>query len=305
MTGQKDVVGGYRFANTMCFDLRSARGGEPYRIFISPPSGEMPASGWPILYMTDGNACFPLAAAAHHIQAPYPGGTNITQGIIVAIGYPTDEMFHPLRRSWDLSPPPGRTYPPFETGGPDVRTGGAGNFLDFIESELKPHIAGMFPVDIDRESLFGHSFGGLFALYTLFSRPRCFSRYIAASPSIFWENCQVLELENRFLTTFLSDARVSLHLSAGEYEGQYLAPFQVDAEDAAQRLKQKEEARTLGRVIELTERLSANAPAGLEVDHEVFAGENHMSVLPVAINRAIQLAFARHHSKTRSISSAL
>lgn len=283
---------GFRFANTLSFDLRPARGGEPYRIFVSPPCGDMPEKGWPILYLLDGNACFPLAVAAHRIQAPYPGGTNIAQGIIVAIGYPTDDAFHPLRRSWDLSPAPGKTYPPFTAGGAAVRTGGAADFLDFIDNELKPHIAGMFPVDVDRQGLFGHSFGGLFALYALFSRPKGFSHFIAASPSIFWEECRVLDLEKRFLETLPAGARVRLHLSAGEYEGEDLAPFQLDAEDASARLKQKKESRTVGYMTELAARLAGAARTGMVVDHEIFAGENHMSVLPVAIGRALQLCFA-------------
>lgn len=291
MTDCIDVADGYRFANTISLDLRPARGGEPYRIFIAPPSGDMPASGWPILYLLDGNACFPLAVAAHRIQAPYPGGSNIAQGIIVGIGYPTEDLFHPLRRSWDLSPPPGRNYPPFETGSAVVRTGGAEEFLEFIETELNPHIAKMFPVDADRQSLFGHSFGGLFALYTLFSRPKTFSRYVAASPSIFWEGCRVLDLENQFLASFPSGEVVKLHLSAGEYEGEELAPFQIDAEDASARLKQKKEARTFGHVQELAARLSIAAPTGMHVEHEIFKGENHMSALPLAIARAIRLCF--------------
>ncbi|MDP9840684.1 putative alpha/beta superfamily hydrolase [Neorhizobium huautlense] len=291
MTEDIDVSNGFRLTNTISFDLRPARGGEPYRIFIAPPSGDMPASGWPILYLLDGNACFPLAVAAHRIQAPYPGGTNIAQGIIVGIGYPTEDLFHPLRRSWDLSPPPGRTYPPFETGGPPVRTGGAEEFLEFIETELKPHITKVFPVDADRQSLFGHSFGGLFALYTLFSRARSFSRYIAASPSIFWEGCRVLDLENQFLANVPTGKEVKLHLCAGEHEGEELAPFQIDAEDASARLKQKKEARTLVHVNGLAARLSIAAPPGMHVEHEIFTGENHMSALPIAIARAIRLCF--------------
>ena len=41
----------------------------------------------------------------------------------------------------------------------------------------------------------------------------------------------------------------------------------------------------------LTERLNGMARPGLRATFELFASENHMSVLPVAVNRAVQSAF--------------
>src|SRR3546814_8321170 len=52
--------------------------------------------------------------------------------------------------------------------------------------ELKPLIAQRYPVDARRQTLFGHSYGGLFTLYTLFTKPQAFQGYVAASPSIWW-----------------------------------------------------------------------------------------------------------------------
>lgn len=49
-------------------------------------------------------------------------------------------------------------------------------------------VEAVLPIDPDRQSLFGHSFGGLFVLYSLFTRPSAFTTWIAASPSIYWEN---------------------------------------------------------------------------------------------------------------------
>lgn len=72
----------------------------------------MPKAGWPALFMTDGNAVIATAIDAMRAQAPYPSGTNLDQGALVAIGYPTEDAYDPFRRSWDLGPPPGATYPP-------------------------------------------------------------------------------------------------------------------------------------------------------------------------------------------------
>lgn len=286
------VSSGYCMPKTLCFDMTPSHGGQPYRIFVASPLGDAPEDGWPILYLTDGNACFPFAATAHGIQAAYPSGTNIGHGVIVAIGYPHDGHYDPLRRSWDLSPPPGQTYPPFAVGAPDVVTGGAGQFLDFIEAELKPHIASLFPIDRNRQTLFGHSFGGLFTLYSLFSRPRSFDRYIAVSPAIFWEECCILTFEQQYIDSCSPPGRCFLHLSAGQYEGDMLAPFQEHANDATTRRERSKLIRTASYAEEMAERLTIRAPGQIKTAFETFAGENHMSVLPVSIGRALQIAFA-------------
>ncbi|MBY5441738.1 alpha/beta hydrolase, partial [Rhizobium leguminosarum] len=133
----------YSMPGTCFFDLAPAAGGEPYRIFLSIPAERPPMGGWPLLVLTDGNATFPFAVASLVTQAPYPTGTNVGWGVIAAIGYPSDEPYDPLRRSWDLGPPPVKSYPPFVEGGPPVVIGGTGKLLDFIENELIPRIAEM------------------------------------------------------------------------------------------------------------------------------------------------------------------
>ncbi|MDQ0467880.1 alpha/beta hydrolase [Labrys wisconsinensis] len=275
-------------AGTTRHDIAPASGGEPYRVFVHAPTGPAPAQGWPVLYMTDGNAVIATAVDALSVQASYPTGTNVAPGVIVAIGYPVDGPYDPLRRSCDLGPPPGQAYPPFHAGGPPVRTGGAEAFLSFIETELKPWVESRLPIDRERQALFGHSFGGLFALYALFTRPRAFRRWIAASPAIYWEDTLIGRYRRAFAPPEGLDAQVLL--SAGEYEGDRLAPFQEAAPDAAERLKQKALIRTEGLAREMAADLAAIP--GIRAGFELHPRETHMSVLPVAVNRAVQTAFA-------------
>ncbi|AZO64506.1 MULTISPECIES: alpha/beta hydrolase [unclassified Mesorhizobium] len=279
-------------ADTTVHDLAPAHGSDPYRIFLHVPAKPEPRAGWPVLYMTDGNAVIATAVDAMRAQAGYPLGTNVEEGIIVAIGYPVAGAYDPLRRSWDLGPPPGEIYPPFHDGGPEVRTGGAEEFLAFIEDELKPWVANRTRIDSGRQALYGHSFGGLFALYTLFTRPLAFQTWIAASPAIYWED----RLIDRFLQAFeaaVPDGLMTqVMLSAGEYETEKLAPFQIGAADEAKRLEHKKLTRTDEFARQMAERLGTIP--GLSAGFELHAGENHMSILPVTVNRAVQAAFAVH-----------
>ncbi len=272
-------------------DLKFENADQPHRIFLYRPSKDAPPEGWPILYLTDGNACFATAVDALKVQASYPGGTNVGEGVIVAIGYPTDEPYDPLRRSWDLSPPPGRVYPPFYPDTPDVRTGGAEQFLALIEDELKPWIEQQIPVDRSRQTLFGHSFGGLLALHALFTRPTAFNRWISASPAIYWEETCILSTESEFLSRHPGPLDIELHLSAGQYEGETLAPFHKGTPDEQKRQERAKETRTVELAREMAQRWARLASSAASVTFEEYPGENHMSVLPVALNRAVQIAF--------------
>jgi predicted alpha/beta superfamily hydrolase len=278
--------------NTTFHDVVSDRNGQIYRIFVYRPEGEAPEQGWPVLYMTDGNAVIGTAVDVMRAQANYPSGTNVGPGVIVTIGYPLDAAYDPLRRSWDLGPPPGQTYPPFFENSAEVKTGGAEEFLTFIEDQIKPMVEATLPVDRNRQALFGHSFGGLFVLCSLFARPSAFTTWIAASPSIYWENRAIDQFYSRFVTAPKTRARAELFLSCGEYETDKLAPFQAGAVDEAERLAQKKITLNDVHAIELMGRLNNLPGQPIRAQFQIHAGENHMSLLPVAVNRAIQNAFA-------------
>ena len=282
----------FTLAGATYTDMTLGKNVQPHRIFLYRPPRPAPPEGWPVLYLTDGNACFATAVDAQRVQMSYPSGTNIRDGVVVAIGYPSDEAYDPFRRSWDLSPPPGRIYPPFFPDTPDVRTGGGDDFLSAIEDELKPWIERQAPIDRSRQTLFGHSFGGLFVLHALFTRPHAFQRWIAASPAIFWEEAAILATEQAFLERAEVPSGTELHLSAGQYESERLiAPFHKGRPDEEQRLARALETRTVEHAQAMAERWAALPAFSGVARFEQHAGENHMSVLPVAVNRAVQVAF--------------
>lgn len=279
--GQADCGG------TRWFDLADRATGAVRRVFLWVPPGEPPASGWPSLIMTDGNAVIGTAVDAMRAQAFYPSGTNLGWGVLIAVGYPTSDAYDPFRRSWDLGPPPGATYPPFWPDTPPVKTGGGAEMARFILEDVGAFLAPRVPLDHTRAGLFGHSFGGLFALWLLFTRPDAFSHWIAASPAITWEDSFLLTHRAGFAPL---GRQIFVHLSAGEWEGDRLAPFQVGAEDAEKRLSEKATTRTIAAAIEMAEHLSALD--SVTASYETYAGETHMSVLPVAVNRALHCVFA-------------
>src|ERR1700743_2150676 len=67
-------------------------------------------------------------------------------------------------------------------------SGGASHFLGFLKKELIPHINQKYDVSGDN-TLYGHSFGGLFAWYALINAPELFHSYIITDPSLWWDKC--------------------------------------------------------------------------------------------------------------------
>ncbi|MFH5806673.1 alpha/beta hydrolase, partial [Alienimonas sp. DA493] len=173
--------GSVTLPNARQFDLRSAAG-RVYRIFVVSPSGEVGAAGSPVVYFTDANRNLPALLAA--VRASTRGPNDV---LLVGVGYPeTDRATHQTRRTLDLTPPGGAA----PDGSP---SGGADALLSFIEDDLKPRIEREYRVDRDRQALFGHSYGGLFVLHALLSRPGTFRTYLASSPSVWWNDGAILE----------------------------------------------------------------------------------------------------------------
>ncbi|SIS99298.1 alpha/beta hydrolase [Paracoccus saliphilus] len=271
---------------TRWFDLADSVTGAVRRVFLWIPPGTPPETGWRALWLLDGNAVIGTAVDAMRAQAFWPEGTDIGWGALIAIGYPTSDAYDPFRRSWDLGPPPGRSYPPFHEGGAEVRTGGGGEMARFMLEDVRVFLADHVRLDPERQSLFGHSFGGLFTLWLMFTRPDAFRTWIAASPAITWEDSFL----QRHLEEFQPAGRaLTVHLSAGEWEGSELAPFQRDRADAAERLAQKEQTRTVAAAREMAASLTC---LGLRAGFEIYPDETHMSVLPMAVNRAVRCAFS-------------
>ncbi|MFC4274126.1 alpha/beta hydrolase [Achromobacter aloeverae] len=187
--------------------LDSADGKRHYRIEIAIPRQAAPAGGHAALYMLDGNAAMATLTSAD-LQAM---GTAHPP-VLVAIGYDIDTRNDVVARAYDYTPPvrdaQGREIP-----APVVRGrvgGGADVFLDFIETQVRPLARSRASIDPGREMLWGHSYGGLFTLHVLYTRPRAFSAYIAGDPSAWWHDGALIQEWRAFDPARASGLRVAI-----------------------------------------------------------------------------------------------
>lgn len=132
---------------------------------------------YPVVFILDGEVLLPTV---NNVQDFYAGGFTPD---MVMIGISNDK--HRMR---DLT-----TSKVTEMYGMpfNEENGEAANFSDFIETELIPFIENTYPVTNYR-TLIGHSYGGLFTIYTLINRPELFSNYIAIDPSLDWDDQKLL-----------------------------------------------------------------------------------------------------------------
>ncbi|BEO39427.1 hypothetical protein SMQE08_35150 [Serratia marcescens] len=166
-------------------DLRfaSADGERHYRIRIAQPRQAPAPGGYPTIYFLDGNAVLMELNAA--LLAKLAAAKR--PPVLVMIGYDNDLRIDAAGRAYDytLPLPASMKKPPRAVGGADA-------FLQLIETQIKPAIAAKIAIDPQRQTLWGHSYGGLFVLHTLFTRPATFQRYIAVEPSLWWGQGMIL-----------------------------------------------------------------------------------------------------------------
>lgn len=93
-------------------------------------------------------------------------------------------------------------------------SGGADNFLGFITSELIPYINKTYPSNGDN-TIWGHSLSGMFVIYALLNQPTSFKSYIAADPSLWWDDCLVPKMAAAKLPA-LAGLKATLFISGRE-----------------------------------------------------------------------------------------
>ncbi|MFO1012695.1 MAG: alpha/beta hydrolase-fold protein [Caulobacteraceae bacterium] len=239
-----------------------------------PPVAPAPGEKFPAVFVLDGNQTFGMTAGlARAVQSgPFP----LPPTLVIGIGYHferPEEMREAGRlRIRDFTPCSDALYEQ-QYAGTLVATGGADDFLAFIETELKPFLAGRLPIDLNDTTLAGTSLGGFFSLYAMLKATGAFRRHIAISPAIYWGGGKLFEMEAA-LAEQAQDLPVALHLAAGGLE---------EGHDPRSGL--------VSNTYQMEARLRRRRYPGLELSLRVHEGETHMSVFPGAMTWGLGQVF--------------
>lgn len=178
------------------FTIFSKNVGDSFHITISSPdTSKVTPAKYPIVYILDANLYFDVFAAIHK---KYAEVGLLPQAILVGIGYKDFPTMDSLRQR-------DYTYPLALAEYEMPVSGKADAFNKFISTELIPQAEKQLSVDTSKRILAGHSLGGYFTMYSLMESQRTqsssFSGYIAASPSLHYNNGYLLKELDSLATT--------------------------------------------------------------------------------------------------------
>ena len=161
--------------------------GQEYVLQISLPAGYTTSTKkYPVVYLMDSQWDFPLLTALYGQQ--YFDGF-IPEVIIVGITWGGEHPNPDSLRARDYTPTNEKRL---------LQSGGADKFLSVIKNEIFPLVEKDYRVDANDKTLIGCSLGGLFTMYTLFTHPDMFNRYVAASPAFTWDNNVLYKYEEQY-----------------------------------------------------------------------------------------------------------
>ncbi|MCX2745656.1 alpha/beta hydrolase-fold protein [Mangrovivirga sp. M17] len=191
------------------------------RIIIALPPSYFNSSKkkYPVLYLMDGQNLFDANTSfAGEWNADYSLENAQSDIIIVGIDNGGEERIN------DYTPRSHEKY-----GG-----GNGGNYLKFINQEVKPLIDNKLRTKPERDYTYigGSSLGGLISLYAIINHEEQYSKGIIFSPSIWFDEEIMEELKN-----WRPEKQVDIFMLVGGKEGETMVP---DTEKAYEILKQKE-----------------------------------------------------------------
>lgn len=205
-------------------------------IYLPPHYDQALQLRYPVMYLLDAEEQF------HHVTGIVR--FLVDQGRIpemIVVGVTN------TNRGRDMTPPTNTAEDKEE----DREAGGADNFLRFLADELAPYIDARYRT-VPYRILVGHSFGGLFSLHALVSRPQAFQAHIAVSPSLWWDSDTFAHRAREKLATLPGEH--FLFLSWGDRERQIRVTTQA-----------------------LVEWLQKNPTGGVRWTSRHYAKENHSS----------------------------
>jgi hypothetical protein len=237
-----------------------------YKLYVSLPRDYAYGDRhYPVAYLLDADYSFAIARnTVEHLS----DRGNLEPLILVGIAYGGPDQYR-LNRTRDYTP----AFQASGGYGPEVQqvSGGAPRFADFIEKELIPFVDAEYRTT-DERALVGHSFGGLFASWVLLTRPEIFSRYVIASPSLWYADHMMAGVERAWAADH-DDLAARIYMGVGSREV-------------------NDSADMVGDLRAFTRSLGEREYPSLALRWMVFDDETHNSVFPALLGKGLRYVFA-------------
>ena len=231
----------------------------------------------PVLYVLDAEHTFNLTvgltqALSIDLQIPE----------LIVVGIPN------TNRVRDLSP----TNNPVWRDGQEREvlrsSGGADDFLRFLESELIPRVDDTYRT-LPHRTLVGHSLGGLFALHAFLEAPGFFQAHIVSDPALDWDE--------RVLHSRLEERLADAGKDAESLRG----PVFISLANTPRNVVFLDPDEWAGAIRAFASTLDDRGPDELRSTLAYFDDEDHTSVLLPTIFQGLRFVFQGHRPEFAEI----
>ncbi|MFC3121593.1 alpha/beta hydrolase [Agaribacter flavus] len=231
---------------------------QDYHLIVRFPSGYQESeTGFPVIYILDGQYHFTLVSGAH---GNYAWDGTIEKAMTVGITWAGENINVEQMRFQNFTPSESPAHKP---------SGGADTFIRVLKNEIIPFIEGHYKTNGNR-TITGSSLSGLFALYVMTKEPDLFNNIVALSPSLWWQNREVETLiKTHFAKTDVPAVR--LYSARGEYE-----LYGMKSNDA------------------LFESLNAQDHKNLSIRYDIVKGAGHSGVNPIGFAQGMRFVFGKN-----------
>jgi len=213
---------------------------------------------YPVVYVTDAYWDFTKIFTSENELV---FDKKVPEYITVGLGYAGDKFnVHALRQR-DLLPMP---LPQMGSN-----TGHAAQFLQMLETQAIALVDREYRTDPNHRVLAGASFGGLFTLYAMLTKPQLFQGYIAATPSVMSGNDWLFDYEDAFAKSGQT-IKGRLFMAVGE----------------------DEYVKHVRSIEQFDKRLRSRKYPGLDYTFRVIDGQSHAGMQQEAYVRGLTYTFA-------------
>lgn len=222
-----------------------------------PPTYTDTQKKYPLMILNDATLVTGLAQSTFDCLTMLQ---EIPEAIVVGITYPHDNTLALARsRFRDMTPTHSDGFDP---------SGKADSYIAFIKNELLPYIENNYRVDTTDKCFFGHSLGGLLGAHILIDQPDLFNRYILGSPSLWWDNFEVVKRLSNKSSLPAGNVKAIYTYVGGEEGDMMIMPLN-----------------------KFNEFLQIKTEGTIKTHSQIFQGENHLSVIPAAFSTAVKFVY--------------
>lgn len=160
---------------------------------------------------------------------------------------------------------------PIPVAGMEGNSGGGKDFLSFVTNDLFKYIDNTYKTN-DHRIFMGHSFGGLFGVYSFIENSKSFDDYILISPSIALRADYIQDAFKQKILNSNDELINKIYFSLGS-----------------------EESRIQKSSLWLLEGLESKKLKNLKWKYEFHSGKNHHTVVPISLMNGLLYVFGKEN----------